>query len=170
MADTSDWLRRLPAATRLVLHGDRLARTALAPAWGVGFSEAPCRALIAGDRASLWMGPDEYLLCDISPVGMDRVAELEAALGDIPHALVDVSHRQVAIEISGPNAALILNGGCPLDLHPDAFPLHMCTRTVLAKADIVLWRTAVQTFHLEVWRSFEPYVTALLQEYAAEFE
>jgi len=38
----------------------------------------------------------------------------------------------------------------------------MCTRTVLAKADIVLWRTGQTTFHLEAWRSFAAYVSGLL--------
>jgi sarcosine oxidase subunit gamma len=45
----------------------------------------------------------------------------------------------------------------------------MCTRTVLAKADIVLWRTREAAFHLEVWRSFGGYVTGLLREIATEF-
>jgi sarcosine oxidase subunit gamma len=45
----------------------------------------------------------------------------------------------------------------------------MCTRTVFAKADIVLWRTGEQTFHVEVWRSFAGYVTGLLVEIASEY-
>jgi sarcosine oxidase subunit gamma len=45
----------------------------------------------------------------------------------------------------------------------------MCTRTVLAKAEIVLWRTAAQSFHVEAWRSFLPYVWAFLAEAAREF-
>jgi sarcosine oxidase subunit gamma len=45
----------------------------------------------------------------------------------------------------------------------------MCTRTVLSKADIVLWRTRADAFHLEVWRSFGGYVTGLLSEIALEF-
>ena len=38
----------------------------------------------------------------------------------------------------------------------------MCTRTMLAKAEIVLWRTAAEQFRLEVWRSFAAYVTEYL--------
>jgi sarcosine oxidase subunit gamma len=45
----------------------------------------------------------------------------------------------------------------------------MCTRTVFAKADIVLWRTQENAFHVEVWRSFAGYVTGLLREIAVEF-
>ena len=98
------------------------------------------------------------------------VNTLESGLGDIPHALVDISHRQTALEISGPRAAEILNGACPLDLDIRAFPVDGCTRTVLAKADIVLWRTRSDVFHLEVWRSFTPYANALLLEIGIDFK
>ena len=97
-------------------------------------------------------------------------AALKRALGGMPCALVDISHRQFALEVSGPHAATILSGGCPLDLDLGEFPVGMCTRTVFAKADIVLWRTRGDAFHLEVWRSFSGYVTALLCEIAREFD
>ena len=63
----------------------------------------------------------------------------------------------------------MLNAGCPLDLDLAEFPVGMCTRTVFAKADIVLWRTRADAFHLEVWRSFAGYVAGLLAEIATEF-
>jgi sarcosine oxidase subunit gamma len=40
----------------------------------------------------------------------------------------------------------------------------MCTRTVLAKAEVVLWRTATETFRIEVARSFVAYVSEFLAE------
>jgi sarcosine oxidase subunit gamma len=170
------WLEILPPATRLVLHGDASARARALPAWGVEFAMATCRAHVQGDRATLWLGPEEYLLLDQSPPAgagagdtARLIAELEAALGDAPHALVDVSHRQFALQVSGAHAATILNGACPLDLDLNEFPVGMCTRTVLAKADIVLWRTRPDAFHVEVWRSFAGYVTGLLAEIAAPY-
>jgi sarcosine oxidase, subunit gamma len=39
---------------------------------------------------------------------------------------------------------------------------------VLGKADIVLWRTGTDTFHVEVWRSFADYVSRFLAEAARE--
>jgi sarcosine oxidase subunit gamma len=60
----------------------------------------------------------------------------------------------------------VLAAGCPLDLEADAFPVHMCTRTMLAKAEIVLWRTGAEEFRLEVWRSFAAYVSQFLAEAA----
>jgi sarcosine oxidase subunit gamma len=162
----ADWLRVKPPAARLLLQSDAPARVAAAAVWGVPFSEESCRARAAAGRATLWLGPDEHLMWQESRDGALPLAELEQALAPFAHSLVDVSHRQIALEIHGPEAAVILAGACPLDLSLPAFPVHMCTRTVLAKAEIVLWRTAPETFHIEVWRSFQAYAEALLREIA----
>jgi len=165
----AEWLTAVPPALRFIFHGDTAARDAAAAVWGVDFSSQACRAVVGDGRATLWLGPDEYLLLGVDPESDLIEAALEQALGTLPHALVDVSHRQIALQVSGPHASAILSGACPLDLDPGAFPVGMCTRTVLAKADIVLWRTADDAFHLEVWRSFAGYVTGLLGEIASEF-
>ncbi len=159
------WLKPLPPVTRLILHGGPAARARASSAWPVPFPMDACRAQSQGSRATLWMGPDEYLLLGAEA---PAAAVLGEALATVPHALVDVSHRQIAFEIQGPRAEAILNGGCPLDLHIENFPLQMCTRTVCGKADIVLWRTGTQSFHVEVWRSFGDYFVALLTEIARD--
>ncbi|HLZ98496.1 MAG TPA: sarcosine oxidase subunit gamma family protein [Steroidobacteraceae bacterium] len=166
-----EWLTSLPPATRFAFHGGAAARAAAEPVWGVRFSEEACRANADATRATLWLGPDEYLLLEQGAGGPTATlfAALEAAMADVPHALVDVSHRQFAFELTGPHAATILSGACPLDLDLAQFPVGMCTRTVLAKADITLWRPRADAFHLEVWRSFAGYVTGVLTEIAAEF-
>jgi sarcosine oxidase subunit gamma len=170
----AEWLKTLPPAARWVLHGDAQARARAAPVWGVDFSETACRAMRSAERATLWLGPDEYLLLDLAAQDATAAAITAAAIEDAlratPHALVDVSHRQFALEVSGPHAEVILRGACPLDLHISQFPIGMCTRTVLAKADITLWRTREDAFHLEVWRSFAGYAGGLLHEIAREFQ
>jgi sarcosine oxidase subunit gamma len=182
---STDWLKLLPPASRWILHGGAAARARAAPVWGVELPQTACRATVAGTRAALWFGPDEYLLLELapgrrieeSPVAAGHTADaaaaavvaLEQALAGTPHALVEVSHRQFALEVSGEHAATIINAGCPLDLDPAEFPVGMCTRTVFAKADVVLWRTRADAFHLEVWRSFADYVSGLLAEIAREF-
>jgi sarcosine oxidase subunit gamma len=127
-----------------------------------------CRVSPNGTRAALWLGPDERLLIGEAASALDTASRLEQALRDQPHSLVDVSHRQVALAIAGPNAATVLAAGCPLDLDPGAFPVGMCTRTVLAKSEIVLWRIADDSFRLEVWRSFAAYVSGVIAEAARE--
>ncbi len=165
----AEWLKVLPPAARWILHGGAAARALAAPVWGVGFSPTACRAVLLGTRATLWLGPDEYLLLDLAPGESAAANAIEIALADEPHALVDVSHRQFAFEVIGPHAGALLSAACPLDLDSSEFPVGMCTRTVFAKADIVLWRTGPHDFHLEAWRSFAGYVGGLLTEIAREF-
>jgi sarcosine oxidase subunit gamma len=167
MADA--WMRVKPPGSRLILQCDAAARSAAAAVWGVPFSEEPCRAQTLGERATLWLGPNEHLLWQASRESTLPTADLQRALATHAHSLVDVSHRQVALEIFGPHAAAILAGACPLDLDAHEFPVQMCTRTVLAKAQIVLWRTAPDAFHVEVWRSFQSYAQTLLSEIGREF-
>jgi sarcosine oxidase subunit gamma len=172
------WICALPPAVRFILQGDVDARSAAAAVWGVAFAEQSCRAIMQGARATLWLGPDEHLLLggvdgwqvatDESQAA-DAAGALELALSGTPHSLVNISHRQFALEVSGPHAATILSGACPLDLDLSEFPVGMCTRTVFAKADIVLWRIREDAFRVEVWRSFAGYVAALLREIAVEF-
>jgi sarcosine oxidase subunit gamma len=159
------WLRLLPSACRWVLRGDAAVRAATESALGVPVPAAACRAGVNGERAALWLGPDEWLLlAPAAQAGLET--RLERALEGLPHSLVEVSHRQVGLLVHGPQAALLLASGCPLDLDVRAFPVGMCTRTMLAKAEVVLWHTAADEFHLEVWRSFAPYVTQFLAEAA----
>src|SRR5277367_851888 len=63
----TEWLKALPPTTRWVLHGDARARALAAPVFGVAFAETACRATVVGERATLWLGPGEYLLLDASP-------------------------------------------------------------------------------------------------------
>ncbi len=163
-------LTALPPVARFVLRGRPGAVEAAASAFGAPLPQLACRAVTVGEgRAALWLGPDEWLLLASPTDGPALAAALERALDGHPHSLVDVSHRQVGIEISGPDATAALNAGCPLDLDVPAFPPGMCTRTVLAKSEIVLWRTAAETFRVEVWRSFAAYVWSFLAEASREF-
>jgi sarcosine oxidase, subunit gamma len=162
-------LLALPPASRFILRGRPNAIAAAGEAFGVALPQQACRAPAAGDRAALWLGPDEWLLLASAPDGAALRTGLERAMDGKPHSLVDVSHRQTGIEISGAGAVATLNAGCPLDLDPRVFLVGMCTRTVLAKSEIVLWRTAPVTFHLEAWRSFAPYIRRLLEEASREF-
>jgi sarcosine oxidase subunit gamma len=162
------WLRTLPAATRFVFRGAPAAQAAAGAAFGVALPSEACRAATNGSLAALWLGPDEHLL--LAPDGdTARIASVIAqSLVGQPHSLVDVSHRQVAFEVTGPHAEWLLAAQCPLPLDATAFPVGMCTRTIFAKAEVVLWRTGPETFHVEVWRSFSRYVVELLAEIARE--
>ncbi|MGD9844669.1 MAG: sarcosine oxidase subunit gamma [Variibacter sp.] len=125
---------------------------------------------VTGDagRAALWLGPDEWML--VAPeADADALAQnLAAALNDLAHALTDISHRNAGLIVRGPMAADAINAGCPLDLDIRTFPVGACARTLLAKAEIVLWRIEADAFRVETTRSFAPYVVALLQQAARD--
>jgi sarcosine oxidase subunit gamma len=168
MADHVIITSLLPA-TRFVVRGAGAAIAALGFAFGVDFPREACRATRTGLRSVLWLGPDEWLL--LAPEGDAGVLmrTLTEALRGEPASIVDISDRQVAIGVSGTKAAETLNAFNALDLHEDAFPVGMCTRTLLGKAEVVLWRTAPDAFHIDVWRSFAPYVVGCLDEATREY-
>ncbi|HEV7480041.1 MAG TPA: sarcosine oxidase subunit gamma family protein [Roseiarcus sp.] len=159
-------LAEVPPAARFILRGAEAVRVACGMAFGV---EPPSRLGPAGEsegRAALWLGPDEWLLIADGADAADIGAMLESVLEGTAHSLVDVSHRQIALIASGPTAARVLNAGCPLDLDLKAFPVGFATRTLFDKVEIVLWRRAETTFHIEIWRSFAPFLVGSLAEAA----
>ena len=108
----------------------------------------------SGNRTALCLGPDEWLL--LAPVTeREGIAARFAKLSDT-HSLVDVGHRSVGIDVSGPAAALALNAGCPLDL--EAMAVGGCTRTILDKAEIVLMKLGAERYRLDIVRSFAEFV------------
>jgi heterotetrameric sarcosine oxidase gamma subunit len=137
----------LPPVTRLIMRSSAITTMAV---------PETCGTTTHGERTLLWLGPDEFLL--LLPA-------------DAPHpaGAVDVSHRDAAISVSGPRAAWAINASCALDLHPSAFPVGRCTRTLFGKAGILLWRTHEQTFRIETARSLAPYVWDCLEEARREF-
>jgi sarcosine oxidase, subunit gamma len=149
-------VRTLVPAQRFLLCGEASALGGVAAAFGVGLP-GPLSAASKGARASLWLGPDEWLL-----VADESTSGLETELGDVLHSLVDVSHRQVALEISGERGADALNFGVALDLDSAAFPVDRVVRTLFAKAEIILWRREETVWRIEVARSFAAYMVDTL--------
>lgn len=162
-------MREADPSARFVLRARPAAQAAAAGPLGLTLPVVACRSATAGSVSALWLGPDEWLLLTPPEAGPALAEALEAVMGGLPHSLVDVGHRQIGLTLDGPHAADLLNAGCPLDLDPSAFPVGMCTRTIFAKAEIVLWRTGLQNWRVEVWRSFSGYVRGLLQEAGREY-
>src|SRR4051812_13417830 len=95
-------LGTMPPCSRFIVQGcgSTLATIGMA-------SPEICRATVSGDRALLWLGPDEYLL-----LGPDEPVPDARRLAGI----VDVSHRDTTLLISGLRAADLINAFCALDL------------------------------------------------------
>ncbi len=150
-----------PPMTRLVLRAREAAIAAAEAQLGFTLPRQACRSAGAAGTHALWLGPDEWLILSATDEG--RMDALSSAIGDTPHALVDVSHRQTAMVIAGPRVEAHLATLCALDVSIENFPVSMCTRTLMGKAEVVLWRMSQTAFHLEVWRSFSPYLWDLLE-------
>lgn len=160
----------LAAATRFSLRLDARAATESGSIGPFELDMATNRCSGTQATCSARLGPDEWLLLAHETDGQRLEQELRAALTSRFHSLVDISHRHAALTVAGPRAREVLNGGCPLDLHDDVFPPGAAKRTLLGKAEIVLLRPGVErAYRVECWRSFAPYVQALLIEVAREF-
>jgi sarcosine oxidase, subunit gamma len=125
------------------------------------------RCVVSGSRCCARLGPDEWLLLDPEAENGILAQALETQLAGRCFSLVDISHRNASVTVSGTHAREVLNGGCPLDLGDDAFPPASATRTLLGKAEIVLLRPDLErSYRVECGRSFAPYVNAFLREIA----
>lgn len=122
----------------------------------------------AAQRTALCLGPDEWFLTAPESEREGIAARFAEMSERATHSLVDVGHRTVGIDVSGPAAALVLNSGCPLDL--DNFPIGGGTRTILDKAEIVLMRFEREHYRLEIVRSFAEFVWNFLSVAGRELD
>jgi sarcosine oxidase subunit gamma len=154
----------MPPAHRISLRAPDGSVAGLSKALGLTLPRKPKTSASKGSRSALWLGPDEWLFIDDgSKDSLDACAGVEAL-----HSAVDVSHRNVAISVTGPGAVTTINAGCPQDLSLAAFPVGACSRTILGKSEIVLLRTGEDAFRVECWRSFSDYVFTFLSEAARD--
>lgn len=152
-----------PAATRISLRVRGKAGAALRKALGFDLPSKPKTSTSEGEVTALWIGPDEWMV--LAPEGSSLAADLSKT-DSASVSAVDVSHRNTAILVSGKKAALAIGCGCPQDLSLAAFPVGATSRTVLAKAEIILFRTAENEFRVECWRSFSDYAWKFLADAA----
>lgn len=114
----------------------------------------------SGESLAICLGPDEWFLM-APPDEAGAIEERFAATMDRAYSLVDVSHREVGIEVRGRSATLALSSVCALDL--EAMPSGSATRTILDKAQAVLVKHAPDHYRIEVWQSFAGHVWTLLE-------
>lgn len=121
---------------------------------------------VSGARTALCLGPDEWVLHADESERDAIAADFAALYAQVPHSLVDISDREIAILLEGPGALDLLATGCPLDLA--RIDVGWGARTVFDSAQIVLTRETPARFRIEVWRSFAPHVWGLLSIASAE--
>ncbi|WP_447737407.1 sarcosine oxidase subunit gamma [Pseudomonas laurentiana] len=121
------------------------------------------------DMSLQWGGPDEWLL--IVPGGQELAVEqkLRAALEGQHIQVVNVSGGQSLLELRGPNVREVLMKSTSYDVHPNNFPVGKAVGTVFAKSQLVIRRTAEDTWELVIRRSFSDYWWLWLQDASAEY-
>lgn len=121
-----------------------------------------------GETAVACIGPDEWYIwagegeADAIRQAFARLYESE------PHSLVEVSHRETGIDISGPEAECLLNAASPLNLAEMLAP--GAARTVFDHAQVILLKWDADHYRIEVWNSFADHVWTLLETASREVE
>jgi sarcosine oxidase subunit gamma len=152
-------LREVPFLTQVGLRID----PADAERLGLDVPSTPNTVASAGDRRTLWLGPDEWLVVDAPGTAPALVADLEAATADVFATVVDLSANRTTIELSGPAARDLLAQGCALDLHPRVFTPATCAQTLFARTQVILDQLDDQpTYRLHVRGSFAAHLAAWL--------
>ena len=73
------------------------------------------------------------------------------------------------IRLAGSHAHQVLAKGCPLDMHRRVFKPGQCAQTILARADMIIHKTAEEAYDIIVLRSFTEYVWTWLEDAAREY-
>lgn len=120
-------------------------------------------ASIDPQRQLLWLGPDEWMFKARDGQGAAAASALRQELQGIHSAVVEVGDGFTTLKVQGPGAADLLARGCPLDLHPRAFPGGALAQSHVAKANVtILCLQAGSDFEVTVRRSFARYLVGWL--------
>ena len=117
----------------------------------------------------LGLGPDEWLI--ITPPGADAKlhTDLNKTLSEAHTAVTLTGESMTVIRLAGSHAHEVLAKGCPLDMHRRVFKPGQCAQTILARADMVIHKTAEEAYDIIVLRSYTEYVWTWLEDAAREY-
>ncbi len=149
--------------------GDPAFQAAVAAAVGTEPPTAPGAVATAGDRAILWLGPDEWLV--VTPAGDEAgpLAALAAALAGTRASATDVSDNYTTVRVAGPKARWVLAKGWPVDLHPAAFGPGRVAQSNLALTNAILRQIDdTPAYEILVRPSFARYLWDWLTDAALE--
>lgn len=146
----------------LTLRGDfedaRFRAAAEAAAGGAPFPERR-RISRKGERALLWMSPDELLVLLPWAEADAAAAEAARALDGVHHLAVNVSDARAMFRIIGAGAREALAKGAPVDLSRQAFGPGDLRRTRMGQLAVAFWQEdgEPETFGLICFRSVAQY-------------
>lgn len=151
--------------------GDEVFQTGVEWVVGARAPVTPNTVARAGERAIVWLGPDEWLVVS-SPESREGVANgLEEALSGLHVAVNDISSGQTMIRLRGPLARDLLSKGCPLDFHPRGFGVGQCAQSHIAKSNALIIQVDDEpTYDIIVRRSFADYLARWLLHSGMEYD
>ncbi|WP_210529683.1 sarcosine oxidase subunit gamma [Rubellimicrobium arenae] len=153
----------LPPAARFSLRLRAEARPVAETALALPLPDRIGRRSVGATRQAICLGPDEWWI-DAPAAEADAIRS--ALDGLVPHALVEITDREITFQIDGPGALDLLAIGIARDL--SRLEVGRGARTVFDGVQAVLVREAEHRFTLSVWRSFAPHVGELLEQGARE--
>jgi sarcosine oxidase subunit gamma len=119
--------------------------------------------------SAVWLSPDEFLVfSDGQPA--ELASALTEALGGEPGSVIDLSANRTTFELAGPSARLVLEKGCPLDLHPRSFAVGTAYMTLIGSVPVVLWKTGEDLYRILPRSSFADFLGRWLLDAMAEFK
>ncbi len=137
---------------------------------GRELSRQPGAIQVVPDIQVLCLGPGEWLAVSTTEAGPRVRARMSSELAAGGLGMVDLTEGLGPLEVSGARAAELLSKGCGLDFDPDVFRPETCARTRLAQVPVVVVRGDGTTrFELYVSRSYLSYLTAWVEDAAAEY-
>jgi sarcosine oxidase subunit gamma len=125
---------------------------------------AGARAVTAGDRTALWLGPGDWLL------------RFESAAAPTPQwhqargvVAIETSDLWFRVRVRGACSRHVLASGCALDLDPARFPPGSAAVTQLARIRALIHHVEDGAYDVHVERSYAAYVWAWLGDAIHEF-
>ena len=172
-ADAGVLLSERQAGTQLAIRGDASNAdfsSAITEAIGLELPVTPKTVHRKGGRALLWLGPDEWLAVMAAEDDGNPGAILAETLGNVHHAVADVSHSRVVIGLQGANARDVLMKGTNIDLHPRQFGPDNCVQARLGRCHMLLHQLDDEpSYDIYIHRSFAVYAWQWLSDAAGEY-
>lgn len=111
----------------------------------------------AADANVYWLGPNEWLVLVATESETEVQHNLRQRLRG-HFAVVDISGGQTLINLSGDDAASVLQKSSAYDFHPLHFGQGRCVQTNFAKATALVARKKDGSYDLVIRRSFADYL------------
>lgn len=179
-AIVSDSLSIIPAVgvgKVIISRSNQVPDNALKPLGdilGVIIPTQPCRMVRhgGGEGVVVCLSPNSWIIiCDEVKLSQHMV-EINQVIGANKTGTItitEVSDQYQFLEIDREKSSSLLSKGCSLDLHPDVFKDNHAVQTLLAQAEIILWRTQGGGFQILFDVSLSDYLWRWLDGAAAEF-